>query len=219
MKLKHIGQHILRRISKAHLIGLGAVVVLGVFILIMGTTSSWLFSNDTTENGLGMQPAQYNVYLKEKFTAPAAAKAGDVVSKETWVTNQGTLPAFVRVKVFPTLVAPDGVTYLPANISDQLTFDGTLNMTNWRFCNDGYYYYLGAVAAGASTPKLFERVALSGTIGSEYPNAKLTVTLLCESVQTSGFAYRSAWWNGNAATPPAENSLLAVDNILKDLIQ
>jgi hypothetical protein len=185
----------------------------------MGATSAWLFSTDLRENEIGVRKLFFDTRLIEDFDAPtgsAPAESGKTVAKEAWVRNDGDIPAFVRVMVFPTLRAADGKTFLDAHFGAELSFIG-LDTSQWKDGGDGWFYYLGVLQPGQSTPSLFEAVTLDpGIENNAYPHAALTVTLLCETVETGKWHYRQAWWNNPGGTG-LTGSLALVDGALSAL--
>jgi hypothetical protein len=194
-----------------------------VFTLIMGNTSAWLNAEDSIINILRVKFFSFAPTVEEDFTPPTPAdplSPGETYTKKPWVENDSGTPAFVRVMVFPTLVAADGVTHLEATIGNQLTFVG-FNSTDWIDGNDGYYYYnkiLPAASGGTNgkTSSLFTDVTVSNTIGGSYQNAQLTVTVLSEAIDIKKWNYRNAWWNNSNGTG-LSTELTAVDTALSAL--
>lgn len=113
---------------------------------------------------------------------------GDVVSKVVAVENDGSQPAWVRVKVDQT-------------ITDELDMTGiTLNFdtTNWTTKQtDGYYYYRNVLAPAATTEPLFTGVSYSSALGNDYMNAVVTIDVSAEAVQVanngSSFDTATGW--------------------------
>ena len=196
MKRIHI-KRTLRRMARSRVFVLSASLVLALLI-VTGTTLAWLVSKDAKVNELGVTQYQFG-------TAPQQAS----------VKNTGDIPAFVRAMVFPGLVAADGVTLLEMQLGEQATLEGLGN--NWADGKDGYYYYLGRLAPGQITPApLFEEIAPEQSVAERYPDAKLTIDLVVESIDGTGDYYRSAWWQNDQA--PAAAPLLTVDTALQTIL-
>ena len=207
-------------IFKAAIAVLAAGLVLLTIIPLMESTHAelpegWLTSIDLRENDISVKQLLLDVQINEDFDEPSSvspAEPGATITKEAWVENSGDIPAFVRVMVLPTLVAMDGVTFLETPIIYE-----NLNTTDWKDGGDGYYYYLDVLEPGGATPPLFDAVAMDPDIGSAYPQAKLTVTLLCETVEIGKYHYRKAWWPDNPGGVGLPASLALVDGVLSAL--
>ena len=112
--------------------------------------------------------------------------------------NNGNVPALMRAKVvvnWVETVTVDGETQYnvianPAGHTASISY----NTTNWQLLSDGYYYYKGYVAAGASTEALITEA--KATAGTTY---QLQVEVLAEAIQATGFtddlvkAVKDAW--------------------------
>ena len=207
--MKHI-KTALGRMARSRLILLAAGILCALLI-IMGTTFAWLVSSDTRTNEIGIMQYQFDVALTEVFPAPTAVKGG-TFPKEVDVKNTEDIPGFVRVMVFPVLVAADGTTLPEMRIGGQIRL-GTLG-ASWTSGEDGYYYYLGRIAPGGTTLNpLFEEVTLDESVADGYPGAELTITLVVESIDGTDDYYRDAWWGG--AAPAAPDPRATVDTALQ----
>ena len=173
-----------------------AVAVLAALAFLPADTLAWMASSDSKTNEVSIMQYVFSQQLKETFEKPGALAGGDAVAKTNWVKNNGDIPSFVRVKVFPVLTAPDGATHLEAQFGKQLYYVG-LNTANWKDGGDGCFYYTGKLAPGASTQPLFEKVRLDQDVVTD-SDAVLTVTIIAETVETRKWHYRQAWWGGSA---------------------
>ncbi|MCL2300519.1 MAG: hypothetical protein FWC27_10295 [Firmicutes bacterium] len=185
-----------------------AAAVLSAGFAVRGTLA-WLNHSDSKSNGIGIMQYMFSNHIREDFEPPAAGTSltgGQEVKKESWVANDGDIPAFVRVKVFPVLTSPDGLLHFEAQFGKQLRFAGL--SADWMYGGDGYYYYLGVVPPGETTPPLFEKIELDEDVVT-YSDAVLTVTLIAETVETRKWHYRDAWWENTVA-----GSRTAVDSVL-----
>ena len=99
-------------------------------------------------------------------------------SKIVNVSNVGSNPAWVRVKVIITAEDDDGKA-LPTGV---LTLD--YNTEKW-IEKDGYYYYDAVLPAGATTAApLFTEVLFSGEgMGNEYQNAHIEIDVQAYATQ------------------------------------
>jgi hypothetical protein len=205
----------LKNMRQKHYVMIIAAAVLLSAAFVVQNTFAWMLSSDSRNNQIGIMQFLFSHKLEENFTEPAPGsyiKGGDAVTKKNWVKNDGDIAAFVRVKVFPVLTAPDGKAHMEAQFEKQLYYVG-LNTTEWKDGSDGYFYYLGCLTPGTSTPPLFEKVELDEDVVT-YSDAVLTVTLISETVETSKWFYRQAWWNTDTAPGGA---LAAIDIALSAL--
>ena len=106
---------------------------------------------------------------KEEFEEP---EPGQETCKNPKAVNTGSVPCYVRAKVF---------------LSDSriaLDYEDYLNTGAWRK-EDGWYYYNGILQPGETTPALFDRILLMEDIPEEVQEAQLNVVFA--SVQSEGF--------------------------------
>ena len=196
------GKHILRKTRMMRSVIALAVLaaVLSATFAIQGTLA-WLNHSDSINNQMGIMQYIFSQTIEEDFTPPGPGVkflGGESIEKKSWVTNNGDIPVFVRVKVFPVLIAPDGPLHFEAQFGKQLHFVDL--GADWMDGGDGYYYYLGLVPPGGSTEPLFEQIELDEDIVT-YADAELTVTLIAETVETrkydggTKYHYRDAWWD------------------------
>jgi len=177
-----------------------AAGVLSALLIVTGITFAWMVSTDIRISEFGFMQYLFGMELIEPGPVQAAVKGSTVTGNEVHVENTGDIPMFVRLMVFPTLVAPDGVTLLEVEIGEQVQL-GALG-PDWVDGGDGYYYYLGLLAPGAVTANpLFDAVTLDTNIAGNQLNATLNIALAVESIDGTGSFYRDAWWGG--AVPSA----------------
>ena len=86
-------------------------------------------------------------------------------------------------------------------------FDNSASVTGvaddkwWYNEDDGYFYYIGAVKSGTTTPNLLEKVTLSEDAGNEYGLLEYDLIVLLEAIQNTTDAVKSATgWNINDTT-------------------
>lgn len=183
-------------------------------LIVMGTTFAWLVSSDVKTSPMGVMQYQFDAALTGTPPAVPAVRGG-VIPNRAGVKNTGDVPAFVRVMVFPTLVAADGVTLLEMRLGKQVALGAP--GPHWAEGGDGYYYYLALLAPGGTTDPLFENTALAADIAAGQTGAKLHLALIVESVSGTGDFYRIAWWNG--MVPPPAAPLGPVDEALQTALE
>lgn len=196
-------------------IGVVLFIGLGSLIVYAATNASDVRSNDLE---IGILKGD----IEETFTETSEVNKDTDVEKVVSVVNNGNLPLFVRVMIFPEITVteaasgttPETTKILPANIGEQIKL--TLK-TGWLDGGDGYYYYTDKLAVGATTSDVIDKVSIDSTkAGSEYTDAELTIHVKSETVSTSGDVYRQSWW-GDSSTAPTTDALKAVDDLLQPL--
>jgi hypothetical protein len=206
-----------RLVSKKVLVLLLSVLTIVICLGIgMYQTFAALTGQDSKENNFKV--ADFKTSIQEDFQPIQNLEANIDYKKVVTVKNDGEDLAFIRVLVSPVITTKDTVTnqtfLLPATMngsSPVLSVD--FNTTDWINGEDGFYYYKQALKAGEMTSTLFEKVRMnSQAIDANYDDAKLTFELKVESVNTTAYAYRDAWWNGEK---PSAGVLLPVDQVLE----
>jgi hypothetical protein len=169
-------------------------------------TLAWLNHSDSRDNEVGVIQYIFSHQVQEDFTPPGPGEkltAGEMLEKKSWVANDGDIPAFVRVKVFPVLTAPDGLLHCEARFGAQLRYVD-LRTADWMDGGDGWFYYRGVVEPGESTEPLFEDIELDQDIVAD-SDAVLTITIIAEAVETgkynggTEYRYKEAWWDNAVA--------------------
>lgn len=169
--------------KKKVLIGLSVVAV--VALLAVGTWAWFTAEADPVQNIF--TAGTVDVSIVEEFEPVANWNPGDTTEKEVSIKNEGSLDAFVRVKLTSV--------WTPAEDADteELSADNVvLNTVNtsgdspsWVLHTDGYYYYLVALESGDETPLLLESVTLSDETDNDYQGAELEITVEAEAIQAA----------------------------------
>ncbi len=105
---------------------------------------------------------------------------GEAVDKVVYVTNSGDNSAYVRIRLDKAIEAGPGIETI-------LNFDNIvldLDLVNWTKVGDWYYYHT-ALAPGASTTELFTKVMYGAALDNDYMNAKVTIDVIAEAVQSA----------------------------------
>jgi predicted ribosomally synthesized peptide with SipW-like signal peptide len=151
MKKRNVLNFLKNTRKKHYVMIIAAAVLLPVAFVAQGTYAL-MTSSDSKNNQIGIMQFLFSHKIAENFIEPPSdsyIKGGDVVEKKNWVKNDGDIASFVRVKVFPVLTAQDGEVHMEARFGKQLRYVN-LNTVNWTDGGDGYFYYLGSLAPGAS---------------------------------------------------------------------
>ena len=203
-------------VNRAWSIRVGALLfsLLISIVMVLGGTMAWFTSSDNVVNPFHTVDMQFDLSIVETFI-PTSAGPGDTVTKEVAVTNNGDLPAFVRLMVLPEILAADGETLLPVGGGDvnPLTYEGLDSGDNWLYGGDGYWYYLKKLDLGQTTPLLFTGVTLHEDLPDEYQNATMTIDVKLEAARTTPGEYRSSWWGD--PEEPTDATLKEIDGKLQ----
>lgn len=188
-----------------------SVALIMILLGIVGLNYAYasLTAKDQKMNEFQLGEVKGNV--TEKFTPPSPdtpVKPGDTYSKEVTITNDSTLPFFVRVLITPEIQSAEGV-LLASNIGSDLTIDLG---SDWLVGEDGYYYYLKEVLPNTATSNLFTKVSLASNLSSDYDQATMAISIKSETVTSVGENYRTAWWQGDI---PKDTNLTKIDTTLQ----
>lgn len=120
--------------------------------------------------------------------AGVPAMPGTTVDKIVQVKNIGDNPAYVRVKLTPSL------TPTVEGFESLITFP--TDTVNWVKVG-GWYYYKYALIKDETTPALIKQVVFSDTMGNAYQDTVYTLLVEAEGVQSenngTGYADAAGW--------------------------
>lgn len=158
------------------------VVVLGAFLCVYSKSSAFFTSNASIDNKFNI--GYYEIKTNENFN-PKDKKIGDEIKKEVYVTNTGTVKAFVRVKIVPFW--KNG---LPLKISsvDSVTLKFNKS-SNWVKIGD-FYYYKKVLNPKENTDLLLSSVTVNNKVNEvladktveKYDLKDLSVDVFTESI-------------------------------------
>lgn len=175
--------------NKRKIILLAALLVM-VAILGVGGTLAYFTAEDEATNtftvgNVKIELTEPNWDSTGKTDAPEVYP-GEALAKDPTVTNTGTNPCFVRVKV-------EGLDVLGK--SDDLLIHVRTEYkvdklgTDWVLHDDGYYYYTKVLAAGGTTTPVFDSIviptALTNKNGAEYTSF-YNIDVTAYAVQAQG---------------------------------
>lgn len=128
-------------------------------------------------------------------TEPTPIMPGTKVAKGVDVKNIGSLNSYVRAKI---TIEIDKSGINQTELESLIHFN--INTANWKLHTDGYYYYVGGtngVVGSNDTVNLFTEINFLSTMGNEYTNAKITITVTTEAVQSdfNGTGPLDATWS------------------------
>ena len=135
-------------------------------------------------------------------TEPTAIMPGTEVAKGVDVKNVGSLNSYVRARID---ISIDKAGIDQAALESLIQFN--INTTIWHLHTDGYYYYVGGtngVVGSNDTVNLFTTITFLSTMDNKYTNAKITITVNTEAVQSD--------YNGAEDVNPWDSSVLWTEN-------
>lgn len=171
------------------------------------TDSAQSFNNSIQSGNLDVSiiPAGQSGDVTSYSFAP-----GTVIEKEVKIDNAGSLPMYVRARIDITIdkagLTDDEKAALVARILSEQLVKFNIEATegaDW-ILSGGYYYYKAALAADAEPVLLYSTVIFSPNMGNEYTNAKITITVNTEAVQSD--------YNGTEGVDPWDSSVLWTEN-------
>ncbi len=104
---------------------------------------------------------------------------GQVVSKQPLVANAGSEDFYTRVRV--DIVIQPALGQSGGALSTELVRPG-IHAETWVDGHDGWYYYAGTVAPGASVSP-FGTVTFAPEMGNEYQSCTVTLSIQAQAVQ------------------------------------
>ncbi len=175
----------------------GAIILICLAVVGLGTLA-YFTAEDTATNVItaGNIKIELLEWADEAKTEPFPRNGvdgvmpGAQITKIIEVKNVGDNPAYIRVSVDKTITLENG----EEGIAGPITLD--FDTVNWEEGTDGYYYYNGALAPGATTEPLFSSVTFDENMGNEYQNstANINVTAYATQVANNGTDAMSAQW-------------------------
>lgn len=153
--------------------------------LSVGGTIAWLFDDASVTNTFEM--ANVEGSIPETFE--------NNVKSNVKVTNNGDIPAYVRVMLTPTIMNDDGTSSTPDSIANVKPVEGEnytldLNTTQWFKGSDGFYYYKTPVEAGDETAVLVNSAMEQNLEEGQYLRLDVSAQLIQADPTT---AVEEAW--------------------------
>ena len=162
------------------------ILVLGIILLGVGGTLAYFTSTGVFNNIFNT--GTYSTRFHEEFTSPSNWMPGDETPKTITVTNDGDIPAHVRVCLTDSWLAADGTTELP-NHDDTNNIDIAIvnadNTDEWTKSGNCYYYN-EELAPNETTSSPIKSVTFNPSYeGSvECTTEQATGDLVCTSTDT-----------------------------------
>lgn len=165
-----------------------SVMVICIAIAAAGTLA-FFNGNATAHNVITTGKVAITLHEKDadgnKFEDKTGVMPGMSIDKIVTVENTGTAPAWVRVKLTPTITLdannPQAKNVTPDTSLVKLE---TGDADVWEYNQtDGYYYYTKKLEAGKTTNPVLTKVTFDVTMGNAYQGATATVDVEAQAVQ------------------------------------
>lgn len=158
-------------------------VGLGVCLAAMLSVGTWAyFTSEATATNV-ITVGDVSIRLVERFDEQAARHIvpGESVEKIVFVENDGSNPAWVRVRLGVEVRSAAG----EALSADPVVmhFAGLAGANAWADGGDGWHYLSVPLPAGVSSAALIDAVSLDASAGNDYAGAVVTVTASAQAVQ------------------------------------
>lgn len=141
--------------NKKSLVALAAIIL----IAIIGVTFAYFQTTGSFVNIFGT--GTYRVVTTEVFEGPENWAPGEEIPKTITSTNEGTIPAAVRISYTEKWF--DGDTEITNNVSAGTAIINFDNTEDWELV-DGYYYYKHILNSGETTTSFIKSVTLDPNI-------------------------------------------------------
>lgn len=160
-----------------------SVIVIMLAILAAGTIA-YFTAEGRAHNVIttGSVEIELKEWADENKTVPFKDLEGvmpnTTVTKIAEIKNIGKSDAWIRVKIKKSIELKH-----EGNPDTNLV---ELNLNNTDWITDGeYYYYKNALKPGETTTPIFTSVTFKAAMGNEYQDAKATVDIYAQAVQTA----------------------------------
>ena len=165
-------------------IGLIAALVCCIAILATGTLA-YFNAEETAHNVIttGSLSMKLHEEAEDGKPFPTDGVSGVMpdteVVKKAYVENTGGVDMYVRISIEKDIQSMEDAG-VKLNF-EHITLD--INTADWTE-KDGYYYYNRALKPGEKTEPLFTRVRFDKTMGNEYMNARISIDVNAQAVQS-----------------------------------
>ncbi|MGN1113455.1 MAG: hypothetical protein ACI4RP_09635 [Acutalibacteraceae bacterium] len=176
------------------------IICFGIMLFILLYMGTRAYFTDTETGGGQLVGGNLDIELIDKtkdndveVTFPpdgykTEIMPGVTASKIVSVTNVGTVPAWVRIKVEQKIIASNGTTQLPIEITSGENRIPVLKLNidsdKWYTDGSGYYYYKTTVKPNTKADNLFSTVTFSEEMDNDYKNCTVQIIVSAEAVQS-----------------------------------
>lgn len=156
-------------------------------LLIVGGTLAWFTDTKDATNTFQMGNVAIDLLENGNTDYDGGLEfdnivPGDELDKEVKVMNRGSVDSYIRLLL--TTGYTEGTPQIDGqDLSYNLLELLNINSTNWTLHSDGYYYYNGALASGATSELLFDTVTIPTSWGNEMALADFFIDIEVEAIQ------------------------------------
>ena len=162
---------------------LAAVLALAILIGVGGTIAYFRYTESFDNKfELGKQEISFS----ETFDSPDNWTPCTETPKEYSVNNSSTFAIKARIKIQESWTSNAGTTAqsLPLTVDNNDMAIKNINTTKWIYDGtDGYYYYDGSIAAGATSENFINSVTFNCDATTDYSNAEYHLIITADTIQ------------------------------------
>lgn len=192
------------RLPKRNIVVTVLAIVLG--LSVVGGTIAWLVQSDFKVNIFGV--GEVEITIDETFNNPYTVK------ENVTVTNQGSVPAYVRAQVNIYWVDANGNQLWEApKVDTDYTIDGNLPAgEGWAKGTDGFYYWKTPLQPNGKTGNLISKISQSNEqLAWHNDGRKLVVDIAAQSIQYEPTSAVHEAWGVTVDATNAESPSLKTD--------
>lgn len=166
-----------RTLARPVLLALSLVLVLG--LSVGGTLAYLVTSTGPVTNTF--TPGEVKTHIEEKFDG--------AIKENVYVTNTGTVDAYIRAQIVINWVDKDG--NIVADPGEGVEYELLMGSDKWKKGADGFWYYTEKVKAGGTTFNLIDSCKVTTEADA---GVGLQVTILSQAIQAEpDDAIEAAW--------------------------
>lgn len=167
-------------------------------LVVVGATWAWFTDDAEVENRFATGDVAitlHDLLDDEEFPVEngiSGVTPGDVYGKNVFVSSQGSVDTYVRVKLTPAWNKEEPSVMNDDPVLDVELVELNLDLKNWVKIGD-WYYYKHVLEKGDDTSKLLDGVTFSTKIDNDYANASFTIDVVAEAIQATNGAIEDFW--------------------------
>ena len=165
----------------------------------VGASLAFFTNSSSSTNVVTMGNVQ--IKLNDAYTDPGIVMPGAAVPQTVSVTNTGSSPAYVRVKVGRCWTRNPGGAAALGGTDPGLIEIAVSHPDDWVLSSDGYYYYQRILGPSQTSSALFDHYTLAPATDNNYAGLSGRIDLSAQAVQSDNFVPGTtgnaiSGWNG-----------------------
>ena len=183
------------------------IVFVCLLLAVVGIGFTIAYNSDSSVISNGFGVAGYKTSVSESFVSPLNWSPCDEAQKLVTAKNESSVDVSVRLKYNEYWLASDDITRLPLEKDGvRLALIVFQNEDDWELKDDGYYYYKSALAPGATTSSLFEKVVFNceANMSGEQTCTETASGIVCEKTVDG---YEGAHYHLNVRVETAQSDV------------